>query len=76
MYISKHFICPKALKQCHSVKKRMFTGDGFPCHQALASNHTVQGTLCQVLERCLSELRCTKRAKMRALKAEYTKDAR
>lgn len=76
MCVTKHFTCPKVLKQRHSVKKRMFTENGFPCHQALAGNHAVQGTLCQVLERCLSELRCTKSVKMHTLKAEYTKDAR
>lgn len=76
MYIPKHFICPKALKQCHSVKKRMFTGNGFPRRQALACNHAVQSTLCQVFESCLSELRSTESVKMPTFKTEYTKDTR
>ena len=75
MYIPKHFICPKALKQCHSVKKRVFTGNGFPRRQALPCNHAVQSTLCQVFESCLSELRSTESVKC-TFKTEYTKDAR
>lgn len=76
MYIPKHFICLKALKQCHYVKKRMFTGNGFPRRWALACNHAVQSTLCQFFESCLSELRSTESVKMHTFKTEYTKDAR
>lgn len=46
MCVSKHFISPEALKQCHPVKKRTFVGNSFTRCQALAGSHTVQGTLC------------------------------